>query len=202
MMERAVATLLAALAPFAGLACNPQLGEPLTASDPTFEAAAETFASPSAGRYARIAAFETMLRVEGAAFGAVLRDGYLSDDPDIVATATFCEVMRANGAVARVTGLPDDADEMTDGQRAQILSFAFPMARAGADWSQGCLSTRDHPRSGCNPSYFISVRDAVVRFRNDGQTGSFRRVDGEFRGVIELVYGGPTYSVPARLDLQ
>lgn len=198
-------TLLAGiLALWGGIAaaCNPDRAGMLLPGDKDFLDAAKVFSDAKTGKYERIAAFETMLRVEGAAFGSVLRDGYLSGDPDIINAATYCETMRANGAVARVTGLPENDDNLNDKQKAQILSYSFTMQKAGADWSQGCLSTYKHPKEGCNPAYFISVRNGAITFRADRQTGLFRRVDSEFVGVIELVYGGAAYTVPAKLTLQ
>lgn len=200
-MKHLVAALALALAPGTALACNPERAAPLMVTDTEFQEAAARFGDAATDRYGRLAAYETMLRVEGAAFGTILRDGYRSGDDDLIAAATYCEVMRSNGATARVAGPPDDAGDMSPQQEAQILTRAFPLRKSGADWDQGCLSTSEHPSEGCNPSYFISVRDGTVAFREDNQTGTFRWVDGEFVGRIDLYYGDPTYSVPATLSL-
>lgn len=202
MIHRLILTIACISCPHVVLGCNLDIGEPLLPTDVTFQEAAEVFTSNKSNKYARIAAYETMLRVKGAAFGAVLRDGYLNDLADIVSAATYCEVMRSNGAVARVTGLPDNIGTLSEPQQAQILTYSFTMNVEDRDWDQGCISTYDPPAEGCNNKFFISARDGVITFRLDSQSGTFKRQDGEFIGTIELYYGGPYYTVPAKLVLQ
>lgn len=201
-MLRAISLVGLVCAPFSALACNPDVAPPLLPTEETFQKAAQVFEDPQAGKYARVAAYETMLTVQGAVFGTVLRDGYLSDDPDIISAATYCEMMRSNGAVARVTGLPKNADALSDNQKAQVQASAFTLTKLGADWDQGCWSAYRPPEDGCNTDYFVSVRDGTISFRSDRNTGVFTRVDGEFVGQIELIVGGPVYTVPAKLVLQ
>ncbi|MAC82043.1 MAG: hypothetical protein CML66_28780 [Rhodobacteraceae bacterium] len=155
-------------------------------------------------KYARLSAYDTMLRIDGSAFGVVLRDGYLSEDDSLIAAAVTCETLRSNGGVATVTGLPDNADGLSDPQKKQILGYGFNLKKipGSVDWERACFSTYKHKEEGCHPSRFVSVRDGVISFRHDNSTGSFRRVDGEFIGTIELFYGGPILTVPAKLTLQ
>ncbi len=197
-----IAATLLLLSPLPAVACNPTLAEPLLVSDAEFLEAAEAFEEAAPGSYARLAAYDTMLRVEGAAFGTVLRNGYLSEETDLVAAATYCEVMRANGAVARVTGLPEAAADLRPDAEAAILGFRFNLDKLETDWAQGCFSTRAAEGPSCPAQYFVAVRDGIVTFRQELNSGRFRRVDGGFSGVIELLYDSRVLTVPATLTLQ
>lgn len=196
------AIALTVVMPSAALACNPRVSEPLLVSDPEFSEATAVFESSDNNNFARLAAYETMLRVQGTSFGAVLRAGYVSEMTDIIHAATYCEVMRANGAAARVIGGPIGDHDLTAQQLENVLSYAFNLSYIERNWDQGCISNNRPPETGCNLSYFTSVRDGLITFRVDGNTGKFRRQDGVFIGTIELVYGGPTLTVPAELILQ
>ena len=184
-------------------ACDPSDGPPLSGSSPEFEEAVSAYYNDGFPTPLKLAAYATLLRTNEPIFSAMVREGKASDIADIRHAAIYCELMRAHGFVASVSGLSEATANLTEPQQQQVLTFTFTMPAQIRDFSAGCVTTtKAHKGAGCDPKYFVSFADGAINFRWDYQTGSFRWEEGAYRGVINLVYGGPTYEVPATLVLQ
>lgn len=183
--------------PTVAFACDYRLEERLTFSSDEFKSAVEIYES-DAPSYLRSGAFATMLRTDEPMFGALLREGKKSADKDIQDSAVFCEVMRSNGFTVSAVGKPAQ-HSLNEGQLEQLTSYSKAPVVVSRHFEQGCLSTYKTREKGCNPTYHVSVSGGVVSFRSDRDTGTFTWVDGEYVGELTVSYGGPMYTMAAKL---
>ncbi|WP_299676480.1 hypothetical protein [uncultured Roseobacter sp.] len=183
------------------LACDDRVGDRVSTTSEEFTASAEVFYG-DAIMPLRVAAYETLLRTNEPIFGAMVEEGKSSDVKALFNTAVFCEMFRANGFFARVTGLSAQADTLSDAQKEQLLGRAFQLPVIERHYDEACISTYSNREPGCNPRYFISASNGVVRFANDRESGEFRWVEGEYVGTLNLWIGSKYVKVPASLELQ
>ncbi|MEO0659145.1 MAG: hypothetical protein AAFY74_16995 [Pseudomonadota bacterium] len=198
---KAVLAMAMILSTSAALACDDRQGDRLGFADGEFKSASDVYYGevPAA---LRVAAYFTMLRTNEPIFGTLIKEGKSDKNPDITATAIFCEMMRARGFTVKVMGLSEQAESLPENQKKQILSRSFPMKVISRHFDNACISTYSNKDDGCHPSYYVGFSNGMLIFRSEYTTGEFRWVDQEYVGTINLYVGGYYYPVPGTLIVQ